>query len=155
MFCPQCGRELPDNASFCSKCGAVIDSQKKEETSSQSNPNEQQDSQAQTAAVFTEAPATENPANTLAPNKSTLTCGMWLLFLFVLGIINCVPFIGFVLQIVILIVLACMDKKTFKFPEIIPFARATLILMAIVTAIFIIVFLFVIILTAIGVSMHQ
>lgn len=154
MFCPQCGKELPDNASFCPKCGAIIDSQKKEKTSSEFNPNEQQESQAQ-ATAQTAAQFTEAPAYTLAPNQSTLTCGKWFLFIILMGIINCVPVIGFVLQIVILIVLACMDKKTFKYPELIPFSRATLILMAIVTAIFIIVFLFVIILTAIGVSMHQ
>jgi hypothetical protein len=24
MFCPQCGEENPDNAKFCSKCGAAL-----------------------------------------------------------------------------------------------------------------------------------
>ena len=40
MFCKYCGKELPDNAVFCSKCGKQLAVKDKTETDSEKNASE-------------------------------------------------------------------------------------------------------------------
>lgn len=130
MFCPKCGNELSDDAKFCPKCGVAVDNANNGAANTDST---------YVAKTFVNATTdTTSSYQEFAPNQVTLSWFKWLLVIWGTALISCIPILGFIVIVVTYFVLACMNQKTFKYPELVSYARGILLFGVIV---FIIVFI--------------
>lgn len=135
MYCSNCKKTLPDNATFCDTCGGRLESDKSPDVeplqnSVSSSPN----SGYQANLGYHANPSTSsyNPSYNNPPPvysaqpvvNNQMTTGKWLgVFL-----INIIPLIG---QIIFLILLFVWAFGSCKYPSLKSYAKATLILILI------------------------
>lgn len=119
MFCKKCGNSLPDKSKFCPNCGT--------ETMVEA-PEEECITTPQNSTVIVE------------PLREPVPVKQWCFLL-----LNFIPYIGGLITLVLLIIWAVGDPKNDKYPCRVNFARAALIMFAIIFVITIIAFIFMVI----------
>ena len=124
MFCKSCNREIPDTEKFCHYCGAP-----QVNAGNQSNDG--------TAVSFGNGAIISNGANQNLDAQDYVSIGGWCWLL--LGLI---PFVGSIVLLIMMIIYALKDPKTYKYPCRVTFCRACLILTAIFVAIAVILLIF-------------
>lgn len=122
MFCPNCGKNLPDNAKFCDDCGTSMSENINMDSSASNN------AASQTAYVQPEQmPRQESyqqnnyaPQYTVAPEHKPLSIGDYIIMMILVAI----PIVGFIMLLV-----WAISSNTNKNKK--NYAIATLIMMAI------------------------
>lgn len=87
MFCPKCGKNVPESTKFCPTCGALLAGEAQQAPAAEPQPQPQPQYQPQ-QPVYQAAPADNNPA---ALKVSEF---FWLDFL------TSIPLVGFILTLV-------------------------------------------------------
>lgn len=141
MYCPHCNSENPEGVKYCTHCGNQMENSVSNDNSNQAyNQNYNQNyNQSYQQPVYVQQPA----ANT---EEEHMTVGGWI------GVfcINLIPFVGTLIYIIMMFVWAfgSTPKKSLK-----TFAKAQLLMMAIVLVLVII--LFIIIFAVVSSSSHN
>jgi len=102
MFCPNCGKDLPDHAKFCNGCGNAIKDEKEESYPKDSYYNPQpkpvQPKETQTQPQIRQGeykPATFSQSS-YSSNESILSIGSYIGIM----IISAIPIVGFIMLLV-------------------------------------------------------
>lgn len=133
MFCTSCGKELPEGTKVCDACNAVLDDTPVQEPLSTPNFD----------PLYTNAQPT--PANNIVNNffqekKQPISVMGWI----GRSLISCIPFVGGIIYLVMLFIWAGDKTKEESFNN---WAKAQLILMAIILGLGLVVGLIILIIT--------
>ncbi len=93
MFCEKCGNQIPDNATFCEKCGAPTNATPGAGPYAAPPPRP---AAPQYAAPQYAAPPPQYAAPAYAPPGGEVSVGSWMISLIVCAL----PFIGFIMTLV-------------------------------------------------------